>query len=303
MLMNPAELFILILFVIISIVTLYLFKNREICSLNFYLRVRSWWWMILVIMLFYFIESLSITWLFLFISVASAWEVASVSKLNKLEKGGLILLLLSTFFSVAHSEMMMLLTCVVAISLFSIYAIYRKAQWALHKEPSTFVFTLILTFSVLMCFTISLQYIVLQGYSESELGFWLYLVMATQFSDVCQYFFGKKFGKHQLSAKISPNKTVEGAIGGILFSSAFSTLLAVAITPLTLLEGVLMSLLLAVLGLAGDLYISWFKRKACVKDMGVLIPGHGGMLDRVDSLLFATPVFVIVLNFLSASIQ
>jgi phosphatidate cytidylyltransferase len=118
----------------------------------------------------------------------------------------------------------------------------------------------------------------------------LFLVMVGQISDVFQYIFGKTFGKHPIAPKVSPNKTWEGFIGGV----ATATLVGAGIwwaTPFSPLAAGAMALAIALLGFAGGLIMSAIKRDRGVKDFGAIIEGHGGVLDRIDSLCFSAPVF------------
>lgn len=127
----------------------------------------------------------------------------------------------------------------------------------------------------------------------------LFLVLLTEFNDVFQYLTGKTFGKHKAFPSISPNKTREGCIGGFLLT----TLLGIGLGKLLLPEFNLwvhagLGMLISLLGLAGDLFISYQKRLAGVKDTGTLIPGHGGLLDRMDSLIFIAPAYYWILRFM-----
>jgi phosphatidate cytidylyltransferase len=117
-----------------------------------------------------------------------------------------------------------------------------------------------------------------------------YLVLVAQINDVMQYVWGKLLGKHPIAPNVSPNKTWEGFIGGTLTAVGIGTALWWA-TPFTPLAAALMSLAITLLGFAGGLVMSAVKRDRGVKDYGSLIQGHGGVLDRIDSLLFAAPVF------------
>jgi phosphatidate cytidylyltransferase len=120
----------------------------------------------------------------------------------------------------------------------------------------------------------------------------LLLIATIVVSDSAQYYTGRAFGRRPLAPTISPNKTIEGAIGGVIFGALF---MAVAITfafPATpIVVRVLLGLVIVFLGIAGDLFESQLKRAAGLKDSSALIPGHGGLLDRIDALLFAIPVF------------
>jgi phosphatidate cytidylyltransferase len=117
-----------------------------------------------------------------------------------------------------------------------------------------------------------------------------YLVLVAQLNDVMQYVFGKLFGKHPIAPTVSPNKTWEGFLGGTITAIAVGTALYWA-TPFSPLGAAAMSLAITLMGFAGGLVMSAVKRDRGVKDYGSLIEGHGGVLDRIDSLLFAAPVF------------
>jgi len=120
---------------------------------------------------------------------------------------------------------------------------------------------------------------------------WLYLALFVTFgSDTAAYFIGKAIGRHKLAPQISPGKTWEGAIAGV-FGAAIVSLLFTLNTPLQLplnyWQGILLGVLVSVFGQFGDLAESLLKRNFGVKDSGKIMPGHGGLLDRMDSVLFA----------------
>jgi phosphatidate cytidylyltransferase len=127
----------------------------------------------------------------------------------------------------------------------------------------------------------------------------LFLLMLTvMVSDTAQYYTGRAFGKHPLAPAISPKKTVEGAIGGFVFGTAlFVVAGAWWVAGMPPLFRAAVGLALVALGIAGDLFESMLKRSAGVKDSSALIPGHGGVLDRIDALLFAAPVYYIFLRY------
>jgi phosphatidate cytidylyltransferase len=128
----------------------------------------------------------------------------------------------------------------------------------------------------------------------------LFLMMLTVFvSDSAQYYSGRAFGRRKLAERISPKKTVEGAIGGFVFGGVFLAVAGAWWLPdmPTLLRAAL-GVTLVALGIAGDLFESMLKRSVGVKDSSHLIPGHGGVLDRIDALLFVAPVYYVVLQHL-----
>jgi phosphatidate cytidylyltransferase len=119
------------------------------------------------------------------------------------------------------------------------------------------------------------------------------LLMATVVvSDTAQYYTGRALGRRPLAPAISPKKTVEGAIGGVLIATTFMAIAMTFLFPATpVVVRVLLGLVSVFLGITGDLFESRLKRFAGMKDSSHLIPGHGGVLDRIDALLFAIPVF------------
>jgi phosphatidate cytidylyltransferase len=119
----------------------------------------------------------------------------------------------------------------------------------------------------------------------------LYLIATTKSGDVGSYIIGTFFGKHQLIPRISPKKSIEGTIGGSLISFSMAIILRGLLPGVSMLNICIIGLLLSVIGQIGDLSESLIKRDCKVKDSGSLFPGLGGILDMIDSLIFATPVF------------
>jgi phosphatidate cytidylyltransferase len=125
------------------------------------------------------------------------------------------------------------------------------------------------------------------------------LLMATiVVSDSAQYYCGRAFGRRRLAPSISPKKTVAGAVGGVLFGTAAMVLVGMRVFDARLPVLVMVGATIVALGIVGDLFESLLKRSADVKDSGTLIPGHGGVLDRIDSWLFAAPVYYVFVRYL-----
>jgi len=118
----------------------------------------------------------------------------------------------------------------------------------------------------------------------------LYLVVVDQMSDVLQYCWGKLAGRHKIAPLVSPNKTIEGAVGGGLSAVGLGILMR-GLTPFSVGAAAGISAAIVVMGFAGGLTMSAIKRDRGVKDYGTIIRGHGGVMDRIDSLCFAAPVF------------
>lgn len=134
------------------------------------------------------------------------------------------------------------------------------------------------------------------GYEGENIKLILFMMIVVQISDVLQYVFGKLWGKRPIVPKLSPNKTVEGFVGGLLSASLVGAGLWWA-TPFNPLQAFLISLLITLLGFLGGLCMSAIKRDRGVKDFGAMLEGHGGMMDRIDSLCFAAPVFFHVVRY------
>lgn len=162
-------------------------------------------------------------------------------------------------------------------------------------EPFTFLATYI--FGVFYCGFLMGHIILIMALDQG--GSWLIVLSAiTAASDSGAYFVGKFFGKTKLCPHISPGKTVAGLYGGILFGTLGGMLLAALFLPeVSLVKIALYGVLLSLLGVAGDLTESIIKRATHTKDSGKLLPGHGGFLDRSDSMLFCAPTFYYLLTF------
>jgi phosphatidate cytidylyltransferase len=123
-------------------------------------------------------------------------------------------------------------------------------------------------------------------------GFLCYVIFATELNDVSAFTFGKLFGRHPLRSEISPNKTWEGALGALAVSMVLPWLLRFSFPFFGVTQLILTGLIVGIGGLLGDLSISVIKRDIGTKDMGAAIPGHGGILDRIDSLIYVAPLFM-----------
>lgn len=128
------------------------------------------------------------------------------------------------------------------------------------------------------------------GFSGANARLVLFLVLIAQLSDVLQYVWGKLFGRHKIAPVLSPSKTWEGFLGGILSACSVGAALWWA-TPFNPWQAAALSLVITIMGFFGGLVMSAIKRDRGVKDYGNLIEGHGGVMDRIDSICFAAPVF------------
>lgn len=119
----------------------------------------------------------------------------------------------------------------------------------------------------------------------------LFLVGLTEFNDIAQYLWGKGLGHIRITPKVSPNKTLAGLLGGVASTTLAAGVLGPILTPLSWPMALLAGALIGITGFCGDVVMSAIKRDIGIKDSGTLLPGHGGILDRLDSLIFTAPVF------------
>jgi phosphatidate cytidylyltransferase len=133
-----------------------------------------------------------------------------------------------------------------------------------------------------------------RGYGAGPL---LFLVALTQFNDVAQFIWGKLTGRHKIVPKVSPKKTWEGFLGGLVTTTAAAAMAGPHLTPMDMRWSAAAGAIIALSGFIGDIAMSATKRDLGVKDASNLIPGHGGILDRVDSLIYAAPVFFHFINY------
>ena len=131
--------------------------------------------------------------------------------------------------------------------------------------------------------------VMIDGLEDHNILIWLTLLAAFG-TDICAYFSGYFLGRHKLCPKLSPKKTVEGAVGGVLGSAVLSTLFGLIFARQWMLHCLIIGLVGSVFAQLGDLSASALKRRMGIKDYGNLIPGHGGILDRFDSVLFTAPL-------------
>ncbi len=167
------------------------------------------------------------------------------------------------------------------------------------KNHKSFTLDKIAVFSAMPIF-ICYAFNTLSSVINHENGIY-YLLLLLNFSSCCDmgaYFVGVTMGKHKLCPEISPKKTVEGAIGGIVTSVIVALILVLCFNRTDkILLTLLLTVPLCIVGMLGDLFASSIKRAVGIKDYGTLIPGHGGVLDRVDSILLIAPVLYMFVNF------
>lgn len=195
------------------------------------------------------------------------------------------------------------IACVAAVALYVIDLFTEDASWYMVWLFGVVLVSLLYLFNIehrkledAMATITGIVYVVFFSFhvtlvEQTQYGIMIWLIIITAFgTDIMAYFTGFALGKHKLCPKISPKKTIEGSIGGILGSVILSGLFGYFFVPDILLHCIIIGVLGGIVSQFGDLTASIFKRKMGIKDYGNLIPGHGGILDRFDSVLFTGPM-------------
>lgn len=181
----------------------------------------------------------------------------------------------------------------IATFILSICELYRKHTHAFQN----LAFGIYVLFYFTLPFTLLIYFpYICTGKWQPDIIFFPFLLV--WFNDTFAYLFGSRFGKHKLFPRISPKKSWEGAIGGGLTTIIAGMLIAPHIEGLDMIDTTVISVIVVLFGSFGDLIESMFKRCIEIKDSGHIMPGHGGVLDRLDSILFALPVIFVYLSFI-----
>jgi phosphatidate cytidylyltransferase len=267
---------------------------------NLTARVNAWWAMIIVLGVAFTLGPTATLVLFGFISFFALREVITLTPTRRSD----YLPLLLSFYVLVPGQY-----ALIGIDQYGTFAIYipvyafllLPAIAALTGDAQNFLErTAKIQWGVMItvyCISYAPALLLLHipGYEGSVLLL-LYLLLIVQLSDVLQYVFGKLFGRTKLAPQVSPSKTVEGLIGGGLSATAIGAAMW-WITPFSWQQSLLISFVIVVMGFLGGLTLSAVKRSLGAKDWGVMIEGHGGMLDRLDSVSFAAPVFFHIVRF------
>lgn len=268
---------------------------------NLNARITAWWWMIGVLAAALWVGKASVIALFAFVSFQSLREYMSITCTRRGDHRAL----LWSFFVLLPLQYYL-----IAIDWYGLFSILIPVYGflllpisaSLGADTTRFLErTAKVQWGLMICvYCLShvpaLLTLDIPGYEGLNPLLIVFLILVAQSSDVLQYVWGKLFGKHKLSSAISPSKTVEGLVGGVLSSTAVGAALW-SFTPFTPWQAAFIALTINVLGFFGGFVLSAIKRDRGIKDWGSMIEGHGGMLDRVDSISFSAPVFFHIVRF------
>ncbi|MBC8126568.1 MAG: phosphatidate cytidylyltransferase [Gloeobacteraceae cyanobacterium ES-bin-144] len=258
-------------------------------------RVTAWWWMVGVFSVSLAIGKNGVFALYLLLSFLALREYITLSPLSRGDHRTLswvffIILPLHYLFAWAPWYGMFIIFIPVYGFIFIPIRSVLAGEVDRFLERTSRIQWGVLTCVYFLSHLPMILYLPIPGYEGQNAKLLFFVVLVTQSSDVFQYIFGKTLGRRKIAPTVSPGKTWEGLIGGGLAAVALGTGLWWA-TPFSPLAAAMMSLVLVIAGFLGGLVMSAIKRSIGAKDWGRGIPGHGGVLDRMDSLLFAAPIF------------
>lgn len=298
---NPVHVSILALYVVLSIASLIVFilrrrhpeKNyRELAD-----RTKSWWVMITIFSLALVISPTISVIFFGLLSFLAFKEFVSIIQLRKADRRVI-------FWAYLTIPIQYYL---VAIDWYGMFIVFIPV-WVFFLLPFRFIVqgqtegflrsvSIISWGLMITVFAISHAAMLLQlpddisAHVAGGAGLILFLALLNQGNDVAQYVWGKLFGRHKIVPLVSPKKTWEGFIGGLVTTTLIAGLIAPYLTPFSLGFAMFAGAMIAATGFIGDVTFSALKRDIGLKDTGSIIPGHGGILDRIDSLSLSAPVF------------
>lgn len=259
-------------------------------------RIWAWWVMIGVLAVIFTLGATAMTVFFALCSVAALREFATITHTGRADHDALAI----AFYVVLPLQYLLiwlnvpifatLLIPVYCFLLLPVVTVFKGDVQGFLTRVSETQWGLMICVYCLSHIPAILQ-LDIPGYRYSSFTLVAWLILVVQASDVLQYVWGKSLGRHLLAPRVSPSKTVEGLAGGMLSASLLGMALA-PITPFTWWQAGLVALVVTTFGFLGGLIMSAIKRDRGVKDWGTLVQGHGGILDRLDSLVFSAPVFL-----------
>jgi len=258
-------------------------------------RIRAWWVMVVLMGLALIGGKTGVTLLFGFCSFAALREFITLTDTRRADHWALA----AAFFVVLPVQYYL-----IWIEWYGLYSIFIPVYAfllmpiiaALRGDTDHFLVRIAEVQWALMICVFSTSHVPallsldIPGYEGRNVLLIAFLVIVVQISDVLQYVWGKLLGRTKIAPRLSPSKTVEGFVGGALSATAVGAALS-WMTPFTPLQAAFLSLVIVLMGFFGGLVMSAIKRDRGVKDWGHLIAGHGGFIDRLDSVVFSAPIF------------
>jgi phosphatidate cytidylyltransferase len=260
---------------------------------NLNVRIKAWWVMVFILAGALMAGRRPVILLFLFLSFAALREFITLTPTRKADHMALaisFLIVLPGQYILVWTQWYGVFTIFIPVYVFLILPVFqvvREDTRDFLARTSTMQWGLMIAVYCISHVP-ALMMLSIPGHDPALLV--VFSILVVQASDVFQYVCGKLFGRHRIAPTVSPSKTVEGLVGGVACATGLGAGLW-WITPFTVWQAATMSLLIATMGFVGGLVMSAIKRDRGVKDWGRLVEGHGGILDRLDSVCFAAPVF------------
>lgn len=278
-------------------------EQAKTTLINLNARIWSWWIITLLVGGAIFLGRGAVIVLFALISFSALRELLTISA----TVGGDRIALFTIFFAVLPIQYgLVWADHVTAFAVFIPVVVFfvLPALSAIRGDTNHFLArTAEIQWAAMLCiYCISYvpAMLKLPGPKHAGLLLMVFFLIISQASDVLQYIVGKLFGRRNIALRVSPSKTAEGLIGGLAGAAVLGGALR-SLTPFTMLHACELGLLIAILGFFGGLVLSAVKRDRGVKDWGRLIPGHGGLLDRIDSICFSAPLIYHLICYFSGA--
>ncbi len=268
---------------------------------NLTARINAWWVMVAVIALAFVAGTAGVVILFALCSFAALREFLTLTNTRAADHWALV----AAVFIVLPLQYIL-----VGIGWYGLYSIlipvyaflFMPILSALRGQSENFLIRVSEAQWALMIAVFCVSHVPallslnIPGYEGRNLFLIFFLIVVVQSSDVLQYVWGKLIGRRKIAPNLSPSKTLEGLIGGVLSASVLGAALF-WITPFSIVQAFGLSLVITLMGFFGGLVMSAIKRDRGVKDWGHLIAGHGGFIDRLDSVIFSAPIFFHIVRF------
>lgn len=257
------------------------------------LRIKTWW----LIVIFFSCAIISPHWLgltlFAFVSFMALKEFLTLIPMRQTDRMPILWLFLTIPINY----------CLIGYGQYNLFIIFipiyvflfLPIRMVLSGDTRNFLNTVSKFHWALMTTVFAFSHVafllVLPSHHESGALLALFLVGLTEVNDITQYLWGKSLGKIKITPTVSPNKTLAGFLGGVISTVLLALIIGPILTPLTFGMAFISGLIISIAGFCGDIVMSAIKRDIGIKDSGTLLPGHGGILDRLDSLIFTAPLF------------
>ncbi len=249
-------------------------------------------------MLYHPISFLGLFYLFMVLGI---YEFSKMLKIKSywLYSIGTLLFLYSTPYLTNTTSILIISLASIAILFLFLNALFSKSNDVIHLLGTQF---LCIIYSILpFLFIAKIPFTTSSNLYEGELILGVFVLIWA--NDTFAYLIGRSLGKHKLLERVSPKKTMEGFFGGVLVTMIISYLIGKYVAIITPTQWIILGAIVSVFGVLGDLIASLFKRQTGVKDTGNIIPGHGGIIDRLDSVIFAAPFIFIYLKLILAYVS